>query len=244
MPVTLTLSTDAMSVKARGADAQRQALQALVDRGLVAQMVVQSLVTGQAMIDLSIRADKAKPVAQAPEGPLHIPQVGGAFDQLMDQVAGANLKDTVEDFRSTMISIRALADDARSTVVQVQKDVGHVAGQALQSTQRAADDFHVAAVEAQRTLVSVRSFADQSQTMVAQASPEITQAVRALNKAAGEMQTSMSAVSSWVGPGSPTRVSLDSALQDFARSARSFTSLVEDIDEQPNALIFGRSHDR
>jgi len=162
----------------------------------------------------------------------------------MDQVSGANLKDTVEEFRSTMISIRALADDARKTVVLVQKDVGQVAGQALQSTQRAGDDFNRVASEAQRTLASVRGFADEGKALVAQSRPEITQAARALNDAAGEMHTSMSALSDWVGPGSPTRVSLDGALQDFARSARSFTSLVEDIDEQPNALIFGRSRDR
>lgn len=226
MPVTLAISTDAMSLKSKGAQSQRQALSSLIDRGLVAQMVTQNLVTGQAMIDLSINPEKARPMAQPEDGPLRIPQVGGALDRLIDQASELSLKDTVAEFRSTMKSIQLLADDARKTVVLLQQDVGQVAG------------------EAQRSLMSIRGFADQGQSMLNQAGPEITQAAQSINAAAGEMQTSMAALSDWVAPGSPTRVNLDSTLQDLSRSARTFTLFVEDIEEQPNALIFGRSNDR
>lgn len=244
MPVTLAISTDAMSLKSKGAQSQRQALSSLIDRGLVAQMVTQSLVTGQAMIDLSINPEKARPIAQAEDGPLRIPQVGGALDRLIDQASELSLKDTVAEFRSTMKSIQLLADDARKTVVLLQRDVGQLAGHASQTTQGIGEDFHKVAGEAQRSLISIRGFADQGQSMLNQAGPEITQAAQSINVAAGEMQTSMAELSDWVAPGSPARVNLDSTLQDLSRSARTFTLFVEDMEEQPNALIFGRSNDR
>jgi len=50
-------------------------------------------------------------------------------------------------------------------------------------------------------------------------------------------------LSAWVAPGSPTRTDFDGAVRDMARSARNLSALVEDIDEKPNVLIFGRPHD-
>lgn len=244
MPVTLTLTTDAMSLKAKGTQAQRLALQQLIDRGLVAQMVNQSLVTGQSMIDLNIVPAKAQTVQQSEDGPLQIPQLGGAFDQLLDQVSDLPLKDTVAEFRAALVSMRELSDQARQTMVLVQKDVGRVSAQAIAATQGVSGDFHQVATDASSTLKSVRGFADEGQALVAQARPEITLAARSINEAATDVRTGMGALSEWVAPGSPMRINLDDALKDLARSARSFTSFVEDIEEQPNALIFGRSHDR
>lgn len=244
MPVTLTLSSEALSVHERGRRAQREAVEALINRGLVAQMVTQSLVTGQAMIDLSIAKPPAQPVAQQDDRPLRIPQVGGSFDQLLEQVSELPLKDTVADLRATLLSVRQLADEARISVVQVRGDVGKVSGEAVRTLQLAGTDFHQVSGQATKTLRSVERLSDQGRGLVSDVQPRLVEAVDAIHLAAGDVRVGMGELSAWVAPGSPTRSNLDGALRDMARSARSFSALVEDIEDQPNALIFGRSHDR
>lgn len=225
MPIVLSISTDALSIKARGRGAQRQALQDLINRGLVAKMVTQSLVTGQVLIDLNIAQAPAVPVAQASEGPLVIPNVGGHFDRLLEQVSELPLKETVDDMRATLQSVRALAEEARSTVVAAKGDVGKVTGQATQ------------------TLQSLQALSDSGQRLIGDVQPRVVDAVGALHNAADDVRISMGELSAWVAPGSPTRTDFDGAVRDMARSARNLSALVEDIDEKPNVLIFGRPHD-
>lgn len=243
LSITLAVSTEALSIKARGRRAQREALQSLIDRGLVAQMVTQSLVTGQVMIDLSIAKPPATPVAQSSDGPLVIPNVGGNFDRLLEQVSELPLKDMVADVRATMSSVRQLADDARASVVAVKGDVGRVTGQATQTLQIAGADFHQVAQQTTATMQSLQSLADGGQRLMVDVQPRLVGAVDALHGAADDARLSMGELSAWVSPGSPMRTDLDGAMRDMARSARSFSALVEDIEEQPNVLIFGRSRD-
>ncbi|MBU0914915.1 MlaD family protein [Aquabacterium parvum] len=243
MPITLAISTEALSIKARGRRAQREALQSLIDRGLVAQMVTQSLVTGQVMIDLNIAQAPAQAVAQPPEGPLVIPHVGGNFDRLLEQVSELPLKDTVSDVRATMQSVRQLAEEARASVAAIKGDVGRVTGEATQTLQGAGKDFHQVSQQTTATLQSLQSLADGGQRLMLDVQPRVVGAVDALHGAANDVRTSMGELSAWVAPGSPTRTDLDGALRDVARSARSFSALVEDIEEQPNMLIFGRSRE-
>lgn len=243
LPITLAVSTDALSIKARGRGAQRDALQALINRGLVAQMVTQSLVTGQVMIDLNIGEPPAVPVAQSSEGPLVIPNVGGNFDRLLEQVSELPLKDTVADVRATLQSVRQLAEEARASVAAVKGDVGRVTGQATQTLQVAGADFHQVSQQTTATLQSLQALADGGQRLMLDVQPRVVGAVDALHGAANDVRSSMGELSAWVAPGSPTRTDLDGALRDVARSARSFSALVEDIEEQPNMLIFGRSRE-
>jgi paraquat-inducible protein B len=243
IPVTLAVSTDAMSLHVRGKEAQREALHKLIDRGLAARMVTQSLVTGQAMIDLLVADAPAQPLAQPDEGPLRIPQVGGTFDRILEQVSELPLKDTVAQFQATMQSIRALAEQTRNSMASVQRDVGRVANQAVLTTKVAGEDLHRVSQDASATLVSVKDLADQGREMVVTVQPSLLQATQSMQAAAGQVQSGMGELSAWIAPGSPTRVSLDGAVQDLSRSARSFSALVEDLEDQPNALIFGRRAD-
>lgn len=243
LPITLAVSTESLSIKARGRGAQRDALKALIDRGLVAQMVTQSLVTGQAMIDLSIGPAPATPVAQASDGPLVIPHMGGNFDRLLEQVSELPLKDTVAEVRATMQSVRQLADEARTSVVSVRGEVSRATSQATQTMQRAGNDFHEVSMQTGATLRSLQGLADSGQRLMLDVQPRVVGAVDALHGAANDVRAGMGELSAWVAPGSPARTDLDGALRDLARSARSFSALVEDIEEQPNVLIFGRTHE-
>lgn len=243
LPITLAVSTDALSIKVRGHRAQRDALQDLINRGLVAQMVTQSLVTGQVMIDLNIGPPPPVPVAQSADGPLYIPHVGGNFDRLLEQVSELPLKDTVADVRATMQSVRQLAEEARASVAAVKGDVGRVTHQATQTLQVAGTDFHQVTQQTTATLQSLQALADGGQRLMLDVQPRVIGAADALQGAANDVRSSMGELSAWVSPGSATRTDLDGALRDLARSARSFSALVEDIEEQPNVLIFGRSHE-
>ena len=243
IPVTLAVSTSAMSLKVRGAAAQREALHQLIDRGLSARMVTQSLVTGQAMIDLLVAAPPTQPIAQPEEGPLHIPQVGGTFDRILEQVSELSLKDTVAQFQATMKSVHALADQTRVSLVSVQHNVDRLTEQALVTSRQAGDDLHRVSLDTSATLQSVRGLADQGREMVVTVQPGLVQATRSMKDAAVQVQSGMGELQAWMAPGSPTRSNLDGAVQDLSRSARSFSALVDELQDRPNALIFGRKAD-
>ena len=66
LPITLAVSTEALSIKVRGRGAQREALQSLIDRGLVAQMVTHHAAEASASARASIVSTTTRGSASRP----------------------------------------------------------------------------------------------------------------------------------------------------------------------------------
>ncbi|RRS06309.1 MCE family protein [Aquabacterium soli] len=213
----------------------------LVQRGLRARLAQQSLVTGQALIDLDF--DPQTPLALVGDKDsksVEIPVVKGAFDDLVAQITELPLKDTVGDLRSTLAALQSTSAEAQKVMKQAGEDwrqASLAAQQILRNTDRT---LQTVGTQANATLASVQRLSDTTNSLVAATQPDIARTLSSTRDAARSVEVGMQSFSELSAPGSPPREDLESTLRDLSQTARSLRQVAELLENQPNALIFGR----
>lgn len=215
-------------------------IQELVRRGLRARLVYESLVTGQVQIDLDFvpEAPPAPPPSQTVA--VEIPAIKSELEGFVEQVGQLPLKDTLEDLRTTLQTM--------NETLKVSQQVITNGGQEWALTAQAArvtmTDGSRALASAQReletTMASLRTLSATTHATVQQAQPEILQALQATRQAAQSAQAGMDRLAEMTAPGAPQREDLETSLRDLSQAARSLRQLSELLEQQPNAIIFGK----
>jgi len=261
MPVTAEFDR-AMLRDLLGADAPADgpALPLLVQRGLVARLSTQSLLTGLLYVDLDLVPGRSVAVA-APAGALPaIPTEATRLQTLQAQLEGVDLAQIGRDMAVVAASARQLlagpeagqllrrSADAASQLQQLaqalQQQLPPLARSAeatLADTRRTLATLAPAVTQATGQLGAaaqqVGAAASQAQALVQAGQPvlaDVRQAAQALGQAAATLREA-------AADDSALRLHADRALQDVARAARTLRELGELLERQPDALLRGRS---
>lgn len=239
IPVLVTLRPQDLRFLDTGNTRRRIALPELVQRGLRARLVAQSLVTGQKLIDLDIVPQS--PATLMGDGSIpEIPTAKNQFDALLEQAGDLPVRDMVNELRSvvkevdlTLRSARAMLDASQG---QLQA-TGEQARQMLAVSQ-------AAVAEVQRntaaTLQSIQGLSDRTRETVTAAGPELTAALRSARQATEAAQAALQEVRAVTAASGTVRADLESSLRDLSAAARSLRDWSELVSERPNAVIFGR----
>lgn len=260
MPVTAEFDR-ALLRDLLGADAPADgpALPLLVQRGLVARLSTQSLLTGLLYVDLDLVP--GRPVAAAAPGVLPaIPTEATRLQTLQAQLEGLDLAQIGQDLAAMAGAARQLlaGPEARQLLqrstdaaVQLQQlaqtlqqqlpPLARSAEATLADTRRSLATLPPAAAQVGAAAQQVGAAASQAQALaqgLAQAAPpalaEVQRAAAALGQAAETLRTA-------AADDSVLRLNADRALQDVARAARALRELGELLERQPDALLRGRA---
>jgi len=247
IPVTIGISPDVVTYYGgNGAPIPKMDVAAAVQRGLRAKLVSQSLVTGQKSIELNMLAD-ATPVAVVAGPPPEIPVVADRFGALVDQLAELPLRDVIDELRATMTSFRTTMTAMQGTLVAANAALGTanrtVAGVGSQA--RATLSVASAAItrvqdNSTLALAAVTRLADNTNATVTSVRPDLLRTLSGTREAAESARVAMVRVAELTDPRAPLRSDLDQAAADLAQAARSLHDWSDLIDQQPNAIIFGR----
>ncbi|MDZ5458208.1 MlaD family protein [Azohydromonas lata] len=250
IPVRVRLNPNSVRFgNATGGRAAPPELPALVQRGLRARLVAQSFVTGQKLIDLDFVEDGTPPPAATANAGAYpeIPATRDRFDALFDQVAQLPLRETVMDLRTTLqtlnetlVETRATVTSAREALDGVAKQVNGLAGEGQRTLGAATAAMNELRTTATASLQGVNRLLETSRQTVAAAQPELQASLQSARAAAEAAQVAMKRVNDLADPGAPLRADLDAAVRDLSQAARSLREFSELVEEQPNAVIFGR----
>lgn len=270
IPVVAELERDAV----RGIDGPRDAktkrsdgpaLAALVQRGLRAQLQMQSLLTGLLYIDIDIRPQRtAGPEAPrerlenpvAPRNAIEIPTTDTAVQALKNQLDGMDFRRLLDDVSAIAVSARAVVagPELRAAVQDLQVITGSIkrlsmrleqrvdplaaaADNALARTGRAAQRVGDAADEVGAT---AKSLARASENLGQAVAPDSVLMLR-LQGAAAEVASAAAALRSAAGSEDGVVGKTSRAMQDLSRAARALRELADTLDRQPQLLLRGRS---
>jgi paraquat-inducible protein B len=218
----------------------------LVQRGLRAKLVSQSLVTGQKSIELHMSAD-APPVNVATGPEPEIPVVADRLAALVDQVSDLPLADVVKELRSSMTALREALDAARGTLAVASATVGTagqeltvVSAQAGRTLKVAGDAIVQVQAGSSAALDAVTRLAGTAQGTMLAAQPELMRTLAGTSQAADSARLAMAQVAALTAPDSAMRSDMESAVADLGQAARGLRDWSELLDEQPNAILFGR----
>lgn len=239
IPVDVMLRTQDMRFVDTTGSRQHLGLRELVKRGLRARLVVQSLVTGQKLIDLDIVPQS--PATLLGDGSMaEIPTVKSQFDALLEQAGDLPVRDMVNELRNvvktvdqTLRTAQAMMDASRG---QLQA-TGESARQLMTTSQAAVLDVqHQAAA----TLQSIQQLTAHTQATLDNSTPELVATLRGARQATEAAEATLRQLQAVTAPEGPVRADLESSLRDLSAAARSLRDWSELVAERPNAVIFGR----
>ena len=240
IPVTLTLGTESLQMDSGSGQTQTLDLSELVKRGLRARLILQSVVTGQTAIELDFRPDLPGRLLAGGKSPIpEIPTMQDKLDALINQVQDLPLGEMVAELRQTM---RTLNDTLKSSQIAIDKTSQQLNATGVQARQTLVTaDEALPAVQAQPTLTlqSLQQLTDTTRGTVTQMQPALQQTLQETRLAAEGARRAMQDLAAVAAPGSPLRTDVNSAVSDLSQAARSLRSFADQVEREPNSLIFG-----
>ncbi len=258
IPVLADLERDAV----RGLDGKRTdkddslSLPRLVQRGLRAQLSMQSLLTGLLYVDLDLRPDHpVKEVHGSYRGAVEIPTTSTAIQNLKQQLENMDFRQLLDDVSAIAASARQLAaspemkkafDDFAQIAASIKRmstrleqRIGPLtdnANRTLAGASSAFDRLGSAADGVRNTAQGFKGTSDRMSALLAPDSPLLRQiqlAAEELARTAAALRQVTSGDSSLVRNGERT-------LQDLSRASRALRDLAEMLEQHPESLVRGR----
>jgi paraquat-inducible protein B len=213
----------------------------LIARGLRAQLRTQSLLTGLLYIQLDFFPDTKATLAdvkseyvQIPTIPTDLELVARKLDEMdlakladdvQGTIAGINQFVTSDTFQTLPADMKSSLDalTALSTKLQTQLDsTGPRLDQLLEGANRTVADAN---------------------TELPKLSRLVEQNLAVLELAITEFEQTMQSLDNLVAPESPTTYQLNQALQELAQASRAIKALANTLEEQPEALLRGKTEE-
>lgn len=232
----------------------------LVAKGLRAQLQLQSLVTGQLFVDLTMRPDT--PVhLQGPSQFLvpEIPTVKSELDTLKEAIERLPLKELAEtairtlsdtdklvnspEVKTLLTNIAASAQELQVTLDDVHRQVDPLSS-SIQGTANAARDSFVGLQTVEKdasvTLGEFQKTAGTANVQVTKVAGEVQATLANADQTLREAQVALTSVNSLIGPTSQQRADIDQIMRNLAYATQSLRSFSEELERNPNALLTGK----
>lgn len=224
-------------------------MQGSIDRGLVAQLNLESFITGQLFVEFSFEPDKMRDYQthmESPNGLIEIPTLNSSLDQITADVA--QIISDVSD-----LDLEELSENVNRLLVNAANALEGIDSEGISRSITKTSDAVTRFVESdtfEASLLAAReAFEDVSETAksfnlsegplaerVDTWTVQITETLDALEVLSGD-------ASALLKPGSEARYELESMLREISRAARSIRLLSEYLERNPNAVITGRGED-
>lgn len=227
----------------------RHTISGLVGRGLRARLKVQSLLTGQRYVDLDFYPDKPARFVGADPKQSEIPTIPTTVEELTTMLEGFPTSRFLADLAAISQSLKTLlgSEETAKMPGQLGAVLKHLeslserlakeSGPLLGEVRSDLNDLRQALAAVQKAMGRVGAAADRVGNLAAPDSPlaaSITRAGDELTAAAGALQT-------LTDTQSPTVQHLNTAAEEIARAARALRQLAETLEQQPEAVLRGKT---
>jgi paraquat-inducible protein B len=205
----------------------RERMEEMVKRGLRAQLETQSFVTGQLMISCDIYPNTPAKIVGGDSRYPEIPTIPTTLQQIGARLEKIPIDEIVDKLKDALVGIDRLVNSPEMTRIM------RGTGQAVDEARTLLQDLD----KQIKPLVSdLKDTTQDFRKLAISATKASDDAAVALKKAQG----AMSNIENLTGDNSVTVYRLNKALVEVENAARSFRILAEELDRQPQSLIFGR----
>ena len=210
-----------------------------VRRGLRATLQTDSLLTGVLYIGLDVQPDAPPPVFhQLEKVYVEVPSKPTQTQELMTNLASLDIKGIEKNLNALLVSLNTSVSDLQ--LGEVRAEVTNV----LRSADRV-----LSAPEIKSDLVALRTTLDQYRVLAQKLNSRVdpladsvtntlAEADRALTQARGAAEN----LRIQLGPDAPLPANLDQTLRQLSEAVQSLSTLLELLEQHPNALISGRQN--
>jgi paraquat-inducible protein B len=143
-------------------------------------------------------------------------------------------------FRATMTATQATLAAANAALGTTDRTLAGVGAQARATLSVASAALIRVQDNSTLALAAVTRLADNANATVTSAQPDLLRTLSGTREAAESARVAMVRVAELTDPRAPLRSDLDHAIADLAQAARGLHDWSDLLEEQPNAIIFGR----
>ena len=229
---------------------ERVAMEALISKGLRVQLQMQSLVTGQLMINMDFFPDtpaKLYGIENAELDPdvkheWEIPTIPTPLQELEKGLSELNIKEITEDVRRAMDGIAKLATspDLHASIGELRQTMTDV-----QNLVRNIDSkVEPLATSIDQTLVEARGGIGDARKLMKEQAPvlisELKKAAESATTALDHANETLKSIENLSEEGTQLRHEVSATLTEIAAASRSVRVLADFIEQHPDALLRGR----
>ena len=229
IPVIIDLETEKLIRRGAAAslDDPAQVAQA-IQRGLRAQLNVESLVTGLLYVDLDFRPDTPanfymgadSPYPEIPTVPTKLEQAATMLSKMMDQLEKINFDELIKSLTNTAVAITTLANSPK--------------------IQTAVDSLNLAARSMGQASASVNRLAATLDREIGPMGDNLRLTTEQTRATLKQTQDTLAAVQMTLGPNAPLNYELAQTLEQTSAAARSLRELSDYLRRNPSSVVRGR----
>ncbi len=204
----------------------------LIERGLRAQLQLQSIVTGQLSVQLDILPNRparfVDPVGEFPE----MPTIPSSMQEFTETIESLSIQDMINDARQVLAGLKTLVNSPELaellTGVNEFVNSGELLG-LVTHTNEAIDDV-------QALVSNIDGRVGSLSTSVELTLTEASETLEEVQKTLGTARQALSIAAE----GSPMRYEFEKMLGELTAAARSIRLLAEYLERNPDALVRGK----
>lgn len=217
---------------------QDEFIQALIKKGLRAQLEMQSVVTGQLLIALEIRPDTKATFTRRDKRYVEIPTIPTQFQQLTKRLENVPIEEILQELRATLAGIQKVvnspetanllasgskgAEDARRLIHHIDGQVGPLVGSINEAVQQ------------------IRKLAANMNRDLAPLTASITNLSEEAGATLRKAQAAIETIDSTAGDDSALAYQLPKTLKELEGAARSIRLLANELSQHPEAVVWGK----
>jgi len=242
---------------------RQEFVQDLIQRGLRAQLVLQSLITGQLAVEFDMHPETPINLVGSDTDYLEIPTIPSGIQELktrfeklqLDELVSAllhtvqsideavqspDLKKAIEDLDKTLVSVKNLAENIDSRVGPLFTSFEDTSNAARLTLEESQDMIATAKLDLKQALKGIQQLAQNIDKQVVPVAKNIDQISQAARGAFVKGEEAMTTVKGLAGEKSPERFELNRALKEISAAARSIRDLARYLERNPNTLVYGK----
>lgn len=230
--------------------------QALLKKGMKAQLVLQSYVTGQLWIGLGLYPDKPVRLVGMIKDVPEIPTIPLTLEEFSKTIGELPVKQIVWKLDNVITGIDRLVNspELQRTVVNLEKatgDIDRLVKRVDSQVEPLSSDVRRTLEEANKTLASAQGALAQTEKTLAfkegvpgQIAENLLATLTSARSALDESRKALVAVQDFTSQSAYLGYEADSTLEQVKSLSRSMRSLTDYLDRHPESLIRGKSPDK
>ncbi|MGD8978100.1 MAG: MlaD family protein [Gammaproteobacteria bacterium] len=249
IPVIFELELNRMSLVGKrayeaGADDDVDDNDLLIERGLRAQLVMRSMVTGQLAVDLDFFPDSEvvlrggyQDYEEYPTVPSDTERLRNFFENLANRMQEANLEELVPEVMSLLENVNKLvtSEDLSNALAGADRLINSPdLAASVTSLRRALDNADAA-------MRSVRKLADDADGEIVPLVASLKTASNELGEILGDAGKVLNSVQASLDEDSDLRVRTINVMQEVAAAARAVRILADYLERHPEAFLKGKT---
>lgn len=226
-------------INSKGANVNKEFLIDAIKHGLRAQLNYQSFLTGLLYVELDFRPDTKLQLYNFQESILELPTIATGFEEISQSLQEINVKGLVDNLEKLTADIGELVESG--SVVETITSVKTAADSIDFAARSIAADAKTANEQLTLTTLELTKLLQSLNQQIPGISNNINTSLVELQKSLENINKTAESLNGTVAEDSPLMYQLQQTLKEVSRSANALRDFSTTLDEQPEALLRGRS---